>query len=358
MKDKHGGNVWEAAKALGCGVNDIIDFSASINPRGLSKDAVKAIKGSIPLLRHYPEPESLDITECIACYYGLRPENILPANGSTELIYLIPLALRPKSALIIGPAFSEYRASLKRGAASIESLVCREKDGFGLDIKRLSGLLKRRYSLLYLANPSNPAGVAIQRQKVIDISCMCRAHDTTMVVDEAFADFSEEVSVMKEAQEGGNIIVLRSLTKFFCLAGLRLGFMVAHQRTIRRFKETMPPWSVNTMASKAGASSLCDAGHMKRTLEEIKREREFLGKGISCISGLKPFPSSANFIMARIDKKGIGSVMLKKMLLEKRILIRPLAGFQGLGDRYFRVSVRKRQDNKLLIQALKGIFGG
>ncbi|MEK6531376.1 MAG: threonine-phosphate decarboxylase CobD [Deltaproteobacteria bacterium] len=357
MKDTHGGNVWDAAETTKRGISGIIDFSASINPLGISPRAVREIKSSIKLLPHYPDPDSRGLKQAIASFYGVDPEHIIPANGSTELIYLIPSVLRPKTALIIEPAFSEYRRALELNGLKPDSFMLREARGFSINLSELSRALKKNYGIVCIANPANPTGAAIEKESMMEISSLCKKHNTRLLVDEAFVDFNEGISIRQEAVFKRHIIVLRSLTKFFGIAGLRLGFSISHPSTAREIKEKLPPWTVNTVASKAAVASLNDRVFHKNTLRLIQSERRFLYDALSSVKGLKPYASAANFLMVRVSSKRPDAPELKAMLLKRGILIRELSAWPGLGKKFFRIAVRKRGENALLIKALKEILG-
>ncbi len=353
MKDTHGGNVWDAAEKTRRGISGILDFSASINPLGISRDAVKAVKASMNLLPHYPDPDSRELKKAIAGFYGLSPEHILPSNGSTELIYLIPSVLRPKRALIIEPAFSEYRRALELNACRPDTFMLREDEGFAINLKELSSALKRNYGLLCIANPANPTGAAMDRECILRIAALCKKHGTRLMVDEAFADFNEGISIKEKAALQRHVFCLRSLTKFFGIAGLRLGFLISHALTIKEIKKKLPPWTVNTIASKAAVASLKDGGFHEKTLKLIERERRFLYDALSSINRLKPYASIANFLMVKIRSKRLNAPELKAMLFKRGILIRDLSAFTGLGKKFFRIAVRKRMENAVLVSALR-----
>lgn len=356
MKDIHGGNIWGASAEAGIEPAGIMDFSASINPLGLSPKAKEAIRRALKLIPPYPDPKSTHLVKALSDFHGIPSEEILPGNGSTEFIYLIPQIYRPKKALIVEPAFSEYRASLKLCGCGVEEFILKEKEGFNLDIEGLEKQLKRGYDLLYISNPANPTGTGIKKDKLLRAARACKRAGTVLVLDEAFADFHEEGSVKKEAAGLKNVIILRSMTKFFSMAGLRLGFIIAHRQTIERFSRVTPPWSVNTLASYAGAGSLKDSGYIRKTHKWLAEERAFLLKGMEGIRGLKVYPSAANFFMLKINTPGITAPVLKERMFRKGIMIRDLSAFKGLGPRHFRIAVKSRKDNGLLLDALRDVF--
>lgn len=357
MRDIHGGNIWGASVASSIPPEEILDFSASINPFGAPDGVRAAIERVLKkgLASPYPDPESSALRSALAGFHGVRAPEVLPGNGSTEFIYLIPGVYRPKKALIAEPAFSEYRRALEGFGCGVESLVLREKDGFAFDPGRFADKVKKGFDLVVLANPANPTGALMEKAEVLEAAKICGKAGAALVVDEAFADFAEAGSIKRECTAMRHVVVLRSMTKFFSMAGLRLGFIVAHASTVKRFSSFIPPWSVNTLASVAGAAALEDSGYIARTLRWAARERGALFKGLSSIGALKPYPGAANFLMAKITAP-LTATELKARLFGDRILIRDLSAFRGLGNRHFRVAVRKGRENSLLMDALRRVF--
>jgi len=356
MKDIHGGNIWKASREAGTRYEDIIDFSASINPLGLSPRAASAIKKSLKLISPYPDPASSSIVEALSDYHGIYADEILPGNGSTEFIHLLPALLRPASALIVEPAFSEYRRALRDNGCRVDSFIIKEKNGFSIDTRRLKRRLSKGYDIVYIANPANPTGAVTGNDVILDVARSCEKAGSILIVDEAFIDFCEELSVKKEAVSFKNVVVLRSMTKFFSMAGLRLGYVIANRDTIKRLAKRVPPWSVNTLAG-AAVESISDARYIKKVHAWLEREKDFVLKGLGPIKGLMAFDSGANFLMVKITHGSMTAPELKSILVEKGILIRDLSAFRGLGPQYFRIAIKKRRENEILITALKGVFG-
>lgn len=353
----HGGDIWGVSRETGLGVDELIDFSASINPAGPSAKARAAFAAAFDDSWAYPDRSSAALVEALSKFYNVAPSNILPANGSTELIHLAPRVFAPARALIVEPAFSEYRAALRLTGTRTETLSLKEADGFALDIDELMrAIADKRPDMVFVANPANPTGFLTKKDALTELARFCQKRGTVLVVDEAFADFAEEESVKELAGELTNLVVLRSMTKFFAMAGLRLGFIFAHERTVARFLEMLPPWSVNTPASRAGAASLTDALYIESTHAWLKGERAQLLKDLSSITNLKAYEPGANFIMVKIQQGDVYSKELAGRLLERGLLIRTLSEFAGLGDRYFRVAVRSRADNAKLASALEAEF--
>lgn len=353
-KDIHGGDIWQASRSRGFSPEELCDFSASINPLGFPPSCRKALLGAIKSIPPYPDPSSTALKEAIAGFHGTGIDEVVPANGSNEIISAIPRLLKSGPALIVEPAFSEYAKALRLSGIRVKSHLLREEDGFTLNAARLKKAIEG-CSAVYIANPSNPAGVLTAEEELLDIISFAEKKGALVVVDEAFADFTG-VSVIPDACKAGNVIVLRSMTKFYAMAGLRLGYAVGAKRLMARLSAHIPAWSVNTLASSAGVAALKDKAFRKRTFEWFEAEREFLFSGLVSLKGLAPFESSANYIMVKL-RDGVDARELRGHLLEKDgILIRELSAFQGLGPEFFRVAVLGRDANRKLIAALRGFL--
>ncbi|MFQ5480580.1 MAG: threonine-phosphate decarboxylase CobD [Thermodesulfobacteriota bacterium] len=364
MKKKHGGDIWAASLQTQREAGEIIDFSSSINPGGLAegaREAVTALLRNTRLSTAYPDPCSKALLRALGGYLDVKEENILAANGSTHLIYLIPGVLRPERAVIVEPAFSEYAPALEANDTEVIPFLLNEENGFNLDAGRLKETLQeRRPEVLYIANPSNPIGRLTEKKVLLDIADFCRNQGIYLVIDEAFIDFKEEYSMKHEASVQDHIIVLRSMTKFFALAALRLGYMIGSKGLIDKFRLAMAPWSVNTAAAAAGAASLADRSYIKRTRSRLDREGPLMYEALTSIEGLKVYGSAANFFTLRLTERGgkdLRAPRLKELLLDRGFLIRDLSNIRGLGESFFRIAVKSPAENKLLIKELRAILG-
>lgn len=353
-KDIHGGDIWQASRLKAAKPEELCDFSASINPLGFPQSARKALLSAVKSIPPYPDPSSTALKEAVAGFHGVGVDEVVPANGSNEIINIIPRLLKSGPALVVEPAFSEYRKALGLSGVKVKSHLLRERDGFRLNPAKLKKAIEG-CSVVYIANPSNPAGVLTAREDLLEIISHAKARGALVVIDEAFADFTG-VSVIPEAVKAANVIVLKSMTKFYAMAGLRLGYAVGGKRLMARLSALVPAWSVNTLASSAGVAALKDRAFRKRTIEWFETEREFLFSGLASLSGLVPFESSANYIMVKL-KGGVDARELRGALLEKDgIIIRELSAFRGLGPEFFRVAVLGRDANRKLLAALRGFF--
>jgi len=351
----HGGNIFDIARQLGSELSDMIDFSASINPLGLSLMVRKAVICALDSLVHYPDNTHRELKQALATYHGLSPANIAVANGSTEIIYHLPAMLPGKRALIISPSFNEYVRSLLQRHWEARHFILTPESNFSIDLAALEQALAGGYDALYLCNPGNPNGTLYTSRTIEQIYRLCIASGTFLVLDEAFMDFCEDSSAKHFIVKGDNGIVLRSMTKFFGIPGLRLGYALSSSTLAERLDDMGGPWSVNTLAQAAGVAALKDSEHNLRTIDYIRRERRDFHDRLSEIRQLRVYPSSANFLLAEITGN-MSAGELRDRLMHQRLLIRDCTNFMGLTPQFFRIAVRTSEENERLVEALKMIL--
>lgn len=351
----HGGNIFTAARTLGVSPDAVTDFSASINPLGISPMVRKSLICSLDSLVHYPDSSHKELKQALARYHNLSPANFAIANGSTELIYNLPAMLPGKKALIISPSFSEYVRALNQHHWEIQHFILTPDNNFSIDTEKLEIALGKGIDVLYICNPGNPNG-SLHNQRVIEqIYSLCLAAGTFMVLDEAFIDFCEEASAKRLVVHSDNSIVLRSMTKFFGIPGLRLGYAIGNATLTGHLDSMGGPWSVNTLALAAGTAALQDADHNRQTLEFIRQERRTLFQKLEQFPQFRVYPSSVNYLLIEI-KNGMTARELRDRLMPQRILIRDCSSFMGLSEYFFRIAVRSSEDNQRLLDCLGKLF--
>jgi threonine-phosphate decarboxylase len=351
----HGGNIFDVARKLGIAPSEIADFSASINPLGLSLMVKKAVICALDSLVHYPDSSHCELKKALAGYHGLSPANLVIANGSTELIYHLPAMLPGHRALIISPSFSEYVRALGQQHWEAHHFILSPENNFLIDIKSLEQTLSKGYDALYLCNPANPGGTLYPQRVIEQVYSLCIASGTFLVLDEAFMDFCEDASAKRFVVKGDNGIVLRSMTKFFGIPGLRLGYSISSSTLAERLDAMGGPWSVNTLALAAGVAAIHDTDHNRQTLDYVQTERRRLFDSMSGLRQLKVYPSCTNFLLIEIIE-GMTSPELKSRLLHQRIMIRDCSSFMGLSPRFFRVAIRTTEENNQLLAAIKNVL--
>jgi len=349
----HGGNLAWAAALAGCSPSLIIDFSASINPLGPPKSAFLAIEQELKNLVAYPDPDYWQLRGALSQLHPtLTPEWILPGNGSAELL---TWACRELSQLeetgMVTPAFRDYQRALKAFDAQIREYPL-NLDSFEVQFPRFSHFQPATFGLL-LNNPHNPTGQLFDVQMIEPLL----EQFALVVVDEAFMDFlppGQEQSLIPMVGDYENLVILRSLTKFYSLPGLRLGYAVAHPDRLDRWQQGRDPWPVNNLAAAAGIAVVQDREFQQQTWEWLVPARSRLFEGLASFPGLQPYPSAANFLLVQSEQPS--SQVQSQLLKHHRILIRDCLSFPELGDRYFRVAVRTNTENEHLLQALETIL--
>ncbi len=348
----HGGNHREVAKRYGFSPDEILDFSANINPWTSSLGIEEIVRVNLKDIYHYPDPQYAELIKQISQYLGVDRENILAGNGSTELIYLAARALLPRRALIFAPTFFEYERALKTCGGEPKFLFLKESRGFSVNIQKIIEATED-VEAVFIGNPNNPTGTFFPKEKLLELVKITEEREIALILDESYLDFKYPgESLVKEAQETRHLLVLRSFTKFFGIAGLRLGYGVGGRRVIEKMAHFKEPWTVNCLAQAVGAYLLGNEQKIKEIREAVNKEAEFLFGELCRIAGLKPYPPEANFILVKIETE-LSSSKLQEDLAKKGILIRDCSNFVGLNDKFFRVAVRKREENLRLIDSLR-----
>lgn len=348
----HGGDVYHLARNLGLDLHELLDFSANINPLGFPPGIVAAVQQVLGEIVHYPDRRCLELRRQLAAYHLLSPEQILMGNGSTELIYLIARALRPRKALIVAPAFSEYEHALRAAQVLVDFHITNEAQNFALD----QSLDPRGADLVFLANPASPSGALLPPDRVVSLTAALAAAGVCLVLDEAFIDFVEEASLKTHLARYPRLLILRSFTKFFAIPGMRLGYLLAAPELIARLAAVQEPWSVSTMAQAMGRACLTDLPYMARSRALVRAERQYLLEGLASLPGLQPFPGAVNYLLVKLTRPDWTAARLQQELLFRKIIIRDASNFRGLDARFFRIAVRRREENQQLLHALEQVL--
>jgi len=314
-----------------------------------------ALLEAVSGLSCYPDPECLELREAQANYHKVSPEQILVANGSIELIYLIPRLLTPRRALIFAPGFSEFENAVRLAGTGIILFHLAEERQFSFSLDELLPKLDG-VELMFWCQPHNPTGYLLPSQDLSEILEVCRQRRIYLVVDEAFLEFVPRdigQSLAARTGEFPHLIILRSMTKFYALAGLRLGYVIACPSIIDGLRTLQPPWSVNSLAQAAGLAALASPDYAEQTREIIAKEREYLTQALNSTGQLLVYPGAANFLLIKILAPQLSSTKLQKRLIYKGFLIRDCANFRNLGSRFFRIAIRSRPENQGLVAAIR-----
>ena len=354
----HGGNVWEFSETYGITVEELIDFSISTNPLGAPESALESIRGHLNLVKHYPDPDPEWLLEILAKAAGVSSNNIILGNGSTELIYLfVDVFLEDGyEAVIPVPSFSEYKAAIERFEGNMTFLHCRSSKSFQLNVKELERTVSEKTRIIFLCNPNSPTGVLYSKEDLLQIIRFAAERNILVFLDEDYIDFVDDnkrYSMAKYVNEYNNLFVLRSLTKFYGLAGVRIGFGIGSPDVVKILRRVKMPWSVNSFAMIGTEAAVKDAKFINDSRQLVSKSRGEMKKLFKPISWLKVYPSETNFLLIEIIKGDLTSTQLREELAKKGFLIRDCKDFDGLNNKFFRVTVRRPEENRKLVEQIK-----
>ena len=352
----------------------IIDFSTPSNPLGISKKIKADLRKHLKYLHSYPDEEAKRLRNRLARHNAIEPETILCGNGSTALVYLLARALRPLKVIIPVPTFSIYERACYTCCDS-EIIYCRLKgeNNFDIDPREFIKTMEENlpveqrqnvnfpvsgsppfpsFNMVFLCNPNNPTGRLVKKDSIKEISDAAGRIGCYLVVDEAFIDFCPADSVIKDVAESTKLIVLRSMSPFYALPGLRFGYGVFPRQLAAGLKEYKEPWTVNGLAQRAAMAALKDEAYRRETFRAIQDEKKYLEKNFRKM-GIEFLTSAANFYLVKTDNAG----EICRQLQKKGILLSGGAHFSGLDSAHIRIAVKSHRENSILIKELKKIFG-
>ncbi|XID94009.1 threonine-phosphate decarboxylase CobD [Paenibacillaceae bacterium WGS1546] len=351
----HGGDRETASARFGIAKDDWLDFSANINPLGPPPQALEALKNGLEAIVNYPDPGHRAFKRVLAVKLGVAEEALLVGNGAAECIALALSGLGVRKVGVIAPCFSEYAQLAEKYGAEVRVLVGKEENGFRAEPAELAPLLEE-VDLLFLGHPNNPTGLSYSLDDLREIAALAQRHSAYLVVDEAFIDFipvERRATLLPELDRHPHVILLHSMTKFYAIPGLRLGYAIADPGLVSRMARKQVAWSVNGFALLAGQACLRPdaAEYERRTRELIGRESAYLRAELRSRLGWRTWPGEANFLLVRTSERWTAR-LLQEALGPKGVMIRSCAAYDGLTDRDVRIAVRGRADNDRLLQAL------
>ncbi len=353
LNNEHGGDIYRLSEKER---NAVTDFSANINPLGLSPEGKKALlQGFDSAAVNYPDPLCRGMIRALSDMYGVEEENIIAGNGATELIYLLMRLLKPSCVYLTGPSFSEYRAAAESEHIEIRWIRLLPEKEFLPEARDFSLPLKKG-SVVFLGNPNNPDGRSLPRDVFLSLADSAAKNGGHLILDESFADFMDgKCSLRRYIQNRPEVIIFSSLTKFYAVPGLRIGCCMAEKQVISGLRHSMYPWNVNSLVQLYMTAALKDRTYQRDTVEFCRRERKRFSEELAAIPGIRVFPGEVNFILCRIEKADLTAAGLQEKLSGHHVLIRDCSNYYGLDGSYFRLAVRTKKENDMLLNVLKGI---
>lgn len=348
---RHGGSPEADLERLGLSGRPVLDFSVNLNFLGPPAILRKNWMEIFPHVRDYPDMEGRGISRFYQERFGRSPEQVLAGNGSTELIYLIPRALGLKKVAIATPSYHDYERGSVLAGADVVRIPLSPESGFAFPrTGELSRILKE-VNALWLGRPNNPTGTMVSKEQILELS---RAFPRTwFIVDEAFIQFVEEwerKSLIKEPPRH-NILVIHSLTKFYALAGLRLGAVSGEEEAVQRLKRVKEPWTVTGISEKVAGMLLECVDYERETDSMTSMERERTYRRMKELGGIRVFPPSANFFLCQWRRSPHLDDLLRH-LLAHGVYVRDCRNFPGLEQNFFRFGLKSPEENDTLISLL------
>ncbi|MDF2504066.1 histidinol-phosphate transaminase [Clostridium sp.] len=345
----HGGDIYTDGIFKG---QDLLDFSSNINPLGVPEGFKNNIAEALNNVTRYPDIKYRELLKNLSNYTGTVEENFVLGNGAAEIIDLVISNF--KSILIVVPSFVEYEINAKKWGCRIE--YSKLLPNMDFDYEDIQNKLTEVEAVI-IGNPNNPNGNIIDKNKFESIIEFCEAEGKTIIIDEAFIEFTGSIknSFIDKIEHNKCTFIIRAITKFFAMPGVRFGYGISsNEGLLNSIREKQNPWNINCFAELAVKYCLKDKEYIDKSLNWIEAERKFfmgeIGK-ISCIDRI--FNSFSNFILCRL--KNIDENKLYKCCLEKGIIIRKASNFRGIDNSYVRFAIKDRVSNERLIKVLKGI---
>lgn len=345
MKQIHGGDIYDKQIQL--------DFSVNINPLGIPERVEEAIYKSVRQCVHYPQINAQILCEETGRMLGISSENLIFGNGASELFMAMIHALKPQKILIPVPSFYGYEHAAMAAEGEIVFYETKKEEKFLLT-ERFFKALDADIDLLFLANPNNPTGALLDRDFLIKILDICREKEIVVVADECFIDFCENgYSLLGETENYRNLIVVQAFTKIFSIPGVRLGYLVcSNENILLEIQRHLPEWNTSVAAQAAGIACTKETEFINETRAYVKRERQFLETELGQ-AGFTVYSGQADFILIYDDKLLHKGKSLYDYLLQRGILIRDCQSFRGLSKGYYRIAVKKHDENVILLQAIQ-----
>ena len=355
MKDLgHGANVNMMAETFNKNTEDIIDFSSNINPKVVSNLEEYILEG-LSKCKSYPDINYTQLRNNIGNYININSGYIIPGNGATEIIYLLMKNIKKRLA-ILNPTFSEYERGAKLNNLEIINFMLNKDDEFSVNVKEIEDNIDS-FDSLFICNPNNPNGKVKNVEELLKIIIK---NDKLLIVDETFMEFvheEENYSLIKYVEKYKNIFIIKAVTKFFGMPGLRLGYGVtSNKKLIDDIYKHKEPWTVNSFADTLSNYIFEDEEYIKSSKEYYLEERSYILNELRKIEKLYVYDTDTNFILIRLRDLKAEELKLK-LFKESNILIRNASNFIGLDENYIRIAIKSHEENQLILKELNKLLG-
>lgn len=345
---QHGGQLRALGERFGLDPATLLDFSANINPEGPPASVTSVLQAALlkpATLGEYPDLEEVSLRESLATYVGVTPNNVIVANGFVPILSATLQALRLCKCVLPVPAFNEYRKVLEQHSVEVESVMLQPSNEFRYDFDTLLG---RSGDAFLLANPQNPTGVLTKRADLMRFVEQCARRGSYVLLDEAFIDYTRQETLSDLITQCANLIVFRSLTKFFGMPGLRVAYALACDHLQIEINSFLPPWSVSTLASIAAIEAVKDATYIERCAVQNEGRSHQLAVGLEAL-GFKVLPGHANYLLFQAPN---AALLWRGLISKHGVVLRLCDSYECLPDGFLRTAVRTEEDNSVLLSSL------
>lgn len=335
---------------------DTVLYNANLNPMGVPESVMKAIADNADSVIRYPDSYYPGLKSAIATYAGCKEDQLVLATGSSDLLRLYITSLAPKKAMVLVPSFSEYEKVLNIYGCEIVYYELKEEDNYEFDIADFVAHLDSSIDLIILGNPNNPTSQIISRDDMITMAEVCKELDTFLLIDEMYIEFTEkypELTCIPIVDDYDNIAVLRSVSKFFAVPGLRLAYSVMNNKEyMDTLRLTAAPNPISSLTAAVCIEMFKDKKYIEESRSQIYTERNLIYSAMSTNKNVKLFKPSANFMLVKILKDDVSANQIAAHCNLKGIVIRNCENIRGLSNRYIRFCFMKPSQNDLLVNTI------
>ncbi len=335
------------------GIKDSIKIASNENPLGPSPLALEAIKNALSNLNRYPDGNGTYLKEKLSQKLGVTPEMIILGNGSNEVLeLLVATFMTPEDEAIMSEhAFVVY--SLAVDSRGLKKIVCSPKENFGHDLDKMAKVINERTRIIFIANPNNPTGTYVNKDELEEF--LNQVPERVMVVlDEAYfeyverEDYPDAVELVKAGRK--NVVAVRTFSKIYGLAGLRIGYGIADPEIVGYVNRVRQPFNTNSLAQVAATAALDDVEHIERSRKNNREGMKYLEEEFKRL-GIEYIPSVANFILF---KSPIDAQELYQKLLRKGVIVRPMGGYKL--PQWLRATIGTPEENTRFIKTLEEVL--
>ena len=335
---------------------DTVLYNSNLNPMGVPESVKKALSENLDSIIRYPSEYYGDLKKSISLYSGAEEENIVLGNGLSDMLRLYCSLIIPQKALILSPTATEYERVLSIYGCEVSYYELDEEKDYVPDIKDFISGLDSSYDMIILGNPNNPTSQIIGREDMELIAEVCKELEIFLIIDEMYIEFTEDYEKLTSTplvKEFDNIAVLRSVSKFFAVPGLRLSYsIISNPSHLEMISITVAPNKISTLTAAACTAMFKDKKYIEESRSQIHTERNLIFSAMNTNKNVKLFKPYANFMLVKILKDDLSAQAIEEHCRTKGIIIRNCSNFHGLDNKYIRFCFMKPKQNDLLVNTI------